>query len=109
MKATSTRLTRSRRASPASAKRRTILLNPGPVTLSERVRATLLKEDLCHREPEFAALVLDTKARLAAVYPEAGRDYEAILMTGSGTCAMEAMIQSFVPRGGKVLVIANGI
>ena len=111
MKAPSTRSTRSRPASPAkpAAARRTILLNPGPVTLSERVRASLLKEDLCHREPEFAELVLDIKRRLARVYPEAERDYEAILMTGSGTCAVEAMIQSFVPRGGKVLVIANGI
>ncbi len=97
---------------PARAKaplRRTILLNPGPVTLTERVRKSLLKEDLCHREPEFAELVLDIKRRIVRVYEEAERDYEAILMTGSGTCAVEAMISSFVPRGGKVLVLANGI
>ena len=97
---------------PARAKaapRRTILLNPGPVTLTERVRKSLLKEDLCHREPEFAELVLDIRKRLVSVYEESERDYEAILMTGSGTCAVEAMISSFVPRGGKVLVMANGI
>ncbi len=92
-----------------AAPRRTILLNPGPVTLTERVRRSLLKEDLCHREPEFAELVLDIKRRLLRVYPEAARDYEAVLMVGSGTCAVEAMIQSFVPKGGKVLVISNGI
>lgn len=92
-----------------AAPRRTILLNPGPVTLTERVRRSLLKEDLCHREPEFAELVLDIKRRLLRVYPEAERDYDAILMTGSGTCAVEAMISSFVPRGGKALVMANGI
>ncbi len=92
-----------------AAPRRTILLNPGPVTLTERVRGSLLREDLCHREPEFAELVLDIKRRLLRVYPEAERDYDAILMTGSGTCAVEAMISSFVPRGGRVLVIANGI
>ena len=74
--------------------RRTILLNPGPVTLTERVRKTLLKEDLCHREPEFAELVIDIKRRLVRVYPEAERDYEAVLMTGSGTCAVEAMISA---------------
>ena len=33
-----------------------ILLNPGPVRLSARVRAALGAPDLCHREPEFAAL-----------------------------------------------------
>jgi 2-aminoethylphosphonate-pyruvate transaminase len=92
-----------------SATRRTILMNPGPVTLTERVRQTLLTEDLCHREPEFAELMLDIKRRLVRVYPEAERDYEAVLMTGSGTCAVEAMISSFVPRDGKVLVLANGV
>ena len=33
------------------------LLNPGPVTLTERVRAALSRKDLCHREPEFAELI----------------------------------------------------
>jgi 2-aminoethylphosphonate-pyruvate transaminase len=84
-------------------------MNPGPVTLTERVRRTLLKEDLCHREPEFAELMLDIKRRLVRVYPEAERDYEAVLMTGSGTCAVEAMLSTFVPRNGKVLVLANGV
>jgi aspartate aminotransferase-like enzyme len=41
--------------------RPTILLNPGPVTMSNRVRKVFLKEDLCHREPEFAEMVLDIK------------------------------------------------
>jgi 2-aminoethylphosphonate-pyruvate transaminase len=92
-----------------SAARRTVLMNPGPVTLTERVRRTLLKEDLCHREPEFAELMLDIKRRLVRVYPEAERDFEAVLMTGSGTCAVEAMLSTFVPRDGKVLVLANGV
>jgi 2-aminoethylphosphonate-pyruvate transaminase len=92
-----------------SAVRRTILMNPGPVTLTERVRRTLLTEDLCHREPEFAELMLDIKRRLVRVYPEAERDYEAVLMTGSGTCAVEAMLSTIVPRDGKVLVLANGV
>ena len=35
-----------------------ILLNPGPVTLTERVKLAL-KEDLCHREPEFGKLQQD--------------------------------------------------
>jgi 2-aminoethylphosphonate-pyruvate transaminase len=88
---------------------RNILLNPGPVTLSERVRQSLLKEDLCHREPEFAQLMLDIKTRLLAVYPEAIDGYDAIVLTGSGTCAVEAMLSSLIPKSGKALVIANGV
>jgi 2-aminoethylphosphonate-pyruvate transaminase len=86
-----------------------ILLNPGPVTISERVRACLMKEDLCHREPEFAALVLEIKKRIANIYEGCAADYEAVLASGSGTCAVEAMLQSLAPRGGKTLVVANGV
>lgn len=88
---------------------RNILLNPGPVTLSERVRQALLKEDLCHREPEFAELMLDIKTRLVSVYPEAIANYEAIVLTGSGTCAVEAMLSSLIPKWGKALIVSNGV
>jgi 2-aminoethylphosphonate-pyruvate transaminase len=86
-----------------------ILLNPGPVTLTERVRQAMQREDLCHREPEFAELALDIKARLAKIYPEAAKDYEAILLTGSGTCAVEAMLSTLVPQDSKALVVTNGV
>ncbi|MEK8019507.1 MAG: 2-aminoethylphosphonate aminotransferase [Candidatus Parabeggiatoa sp.] len=87
----------------------TILLNPGPVTLTSLVRQAMQREDLCHREPEFAELALDIKARLAQVYPEAAKEYEAILLTGSGTCAVEAMLSTLVPQFGKALVVTNGV
>jgi 2-aminoethylphosphonate-pyruvate transaminase len=89
--------------------RPTILLNPGPVTLSERVRATLHKEDQCHREPEFTRLVLSIKDSLGRVYQGIGDDYDSIILSGSGTCAVEAMVASLLPRDGKALVIANGV
>jgi len=88
---------------------RNILLNPGPVTLTERVRQALLREDLCHREPEFAELTLDIKTRLASVYPAAASNYEAITLTGSGTCAVEAMLSTLIPDTGKALVVSNGV
>jgi len=88
--------------------RPTILLNPGPVTLSDRVRRALLHEDACHREPDFAELMLDIKRRLTRVYPAAGA-FDAIALTGSGTGAVEAMIASLAPRESKTLVLANGV
>jgi 2-aminoethylphosphonate-pyruvate transaminase len=89
--------------------RRTVLLNPGPVTLSERVRNALLREDLCHREPEFAALTLDIKARLARLYTAAEAGFEPVLLTGSGTCAVEAMLSTLAPNTARTLVVANGV
>lgn len=85
------------------------LLNPGPVTLTSRVRQSLLREDICHREPEFSALQSEIRSRLAGVYPEARSDYRAVLLTGSGTAAVEAMVGSLVPGNGLALVVANGV
>lgn len=86
-----------------------ILLNPGPVTLSDRVRNALQREDQCHREPDFAAFMLDIKKRLASVYPEAAQKFDAVVVTGSGTCAVEAMLSTFAPLNTKTLVATNGI
>lgn len=88
---------------------RRCLLNPGPVTLTEAVRGALLRPDLCHREPDYSLLQSDVRDRLTRVYDGTANDYEAVLITGSGTAAVEAMIDSIVPRHGRALVVANGV
>ncbi|MBR8302312.1 2-aminoethylphosphonate aminotransferase [Burkholderia dolosa] len=86
-----------------------LLLNPGPVTLTERVRRSLLQPDLCHRESEFFDLQDEARARLVAAYELDPAEWAAVLMTGSGTAAVESMIAALVPQGGKLLVIENGV
>ncbi|MBW7931648.1 MAG: 2-aminoethylphosphonate aminotransferase [Gammaproteobacteria bacterium] len=93
----------------ATAGDRQVLLNPGPVTLSDTVRAALGRGDWCHREPEFAALARSINARLAGVHPALQDDYDAVLLTGSGTAAVEGMLASFAPRRRTTLVLANGV
>lgn len=88
---------------------RTILLNPGPVTLTGRVRSALARGDWCHREPEFAALVREINAGIARVHPDLSGEYESAILTGSGTAAVEAMLASFAPDRRRTLVIANGV
>jgi len=87
----------------------TILLNPGPVTLTDRVRSAMCKADWCHREPEFAALTQSINSRLAGVYDATEDGYASVLLTGSGTLAVEAMLSSFAPVKGRTLVVANGV
>jgi 2-aminoethylphosphonate-pyruvate transaminase len=84
------------------------LLNPGPVTLTPRVRAALTRPDLCHREAEFAELQLSVRGRLERLY-DGATEHVAILLTGSGTAAVEAMVGSVVPKDGYALVAANGV
>ncbi|WP_334045332.1 2-aminoethylphosphonate aminotransferase [Burkholderia cepacia] len=86
-----------------------LLLNPGPVTLTERVRRSLLQPDLCHRESEFFDLQDEARARLVAAYELDPAEWTAALMTGSGTAAVESMIAALVPQDGKLLVIENGV
>jgi 2-aminoethylphosphonate-pyruvate transaminase len=86
-----------------------LLLNPGPVTLSERVRGSLLQPDLCHRESEFFDLQDEARSRLLAVYGLNPAEWTAVLMTGSGTAAVESMMASLVPEGGRVLIVENGV
>jgi Serine-pyruvate aminotransferase/archaeal aspartate aminotransferase len=94
--------------SPA-APPRPLLLNPGPVTLSERVRASLLLPDLCHREPEFFELQREIRMRLLQVYGLAGGEWAAVPLSGSGTAAVEAMLSSLIPAHGRLLVLENGV
>ena len=84
------------------------LLNPGPVTLTARVRAAMTRPDLCHREPEFEALQFEIRDGLTRVYPEAAATHTAVLLTGSGTSAVETMVGSLVPRSGRAVVAVNG-
>ena len=82
------------------------LLNPGPVSMTERVRRALASEDVCHREPEFKELVGRVRERLSAVYGEKG--FTPVLLGGSGTAAVEAML-SLVAKDETSLVVANGV
>lgn len=86
-----------------------LLLNPGPVTLSERVRKSLLQTDLCHREGEFFDLQDEARRRLLGIYALDPAAWSAVLMTGSGTAAVESMIAGLVPEQGKLLIVQNGV
>ena len=86
-----------------------LLLNPGPVTLTERVRRSLLQPDLCHRESEFFDLQDEARQRLLDVYALDAAVWSAALITASGTGAVESMIASLVPVEGRVLVVDNGV
>ena len=85
-----------------------ILLNPGPVNVSPRVREALARDDLCHREPECEELLARIRARLLAAFAPAG-GFTAVLLTGSGTAALEMAVTSVLSERGRLVVVANGV
>ncbi len=88
---------------------RSILLNPGPVSLSEGVRRAVAKMDLCHREPEYFELQDEVIHGLLDIYQCDPALWTAVLVGGSGTSAMEAMLASLLPFDANVLVLENGV
>ena len=84
------------------------LFTPGPLTTSDSVKKAMLR-DLGSRDGEFIDGVRDIRERLlklAGVSQPEG--WEAVLMQGSGTFAIESVISSITPPEGKWLVIING-
>jgi len=88
---------------------RNILLNPGPVSLSEKVRRAAVAVDLCHREAEYFELQDRIRSRLLDIYGLDHAHWRAVLLGGSGTAAVEAMLSSLVARDGRLLIIENGV
>ncbi|MCE3224123.1 MAG: phnW [Nitrospira sp.] len=87
-----------------------ILLNPGPVNVSERVRRALMRPDICHRESEFSDLLSRIQQKLLTAFvPGAEADYVAVVLTGSGTAAVESAVMSCLPTGKRMLVLNNGV
>src|SRR6185503_12436249 len=81
-----------------------LLLTPGPLSTSPTVRAAMLR-DWCTWDDDYNLGVVtpirEALVKLASVTkPE---DYTAVLMQGSGTFSVEAMIGSTLPQDGKLL------
>ena len=83
------------------------LLTPGPLTTSIEVKRAMLR-DWGSWDEDFRALTADLRRRLLALLGDGADAYECIPMQGSGTFGVEAMLGSFLPRDGKILVLSNG-
>ena len=84
-----------------------ILFTPGPLTTSRTVKQAMLR-DLGSRDFEFIEVIKDICQRLLDIGGVQKEDYEAILLQGSGTYGLEAVVSSTIPPDGKILVIING-
>lgn len=85
-----------------------LLFTPGPLTTSSSVKRAMLR-DLGSRDSEFIETVARVHRALLAVAGVSQQDgYESILLQGSGTYALEAVVGCALPRDGKLLVVTNG-
>lgn len=82
------------------------LLTPGPLTTSPTVKQAML-HDLGSRDARFIAINRQVRERLVEIVGGTG-SHVCVPLQGSGTFVVEAMISTFLPASGKLLVLVNG-
>lgn len=85
--------------------RKTRLYTPGPTPLLPAAQFAMAAADMHHRTPEFRALFQKVLAQLKVFV---GTQNDVLLLSSSGTGAMEASVSNLTSPGDKVLVLTAG-
>jgi aspartate aminotransferase-like enzyme len=81
-----------------------LLMLPGPVPMPERVRAAMVRQAINHRGAEFGEVYADAVRVLKALF---GTEHDLMVVSGSGTAAMEAAIANFGANK-RIACLQNG-
>jgi aspartate aminotransferase-like enzyme len=85
--------------------RKTRLYTPGPTPLLPAAQFAMAAADMHHRTPEFRALYQKVLAQLKVFV---GTKNDVILLSSSGTGAMEAAVSNLTSPGDRTLVLTAG-
>jgi len=81
------------------------LLTPGPTQVPEGALRAMARPIRHHRTEEFRRLLAEVLEGLKYVFQT---QHDVLVLTSSGTGAMEAAVASVIPRGGKAIVLESG-
>jgi aspartate aminotransferase-like enzyme len=85
--------------------RKEYLFTPGPTPVPSRIAAVQTEDMIFHRRKDY----YDVYERIVDnLRPFLGTDQPIIMITGSGTSAMEAAVANVVSPGDKVVVVRGG-
>lgn len=82
-----------------------MLMIPGPTPVPEQALLALSKHPIGHRSGDFSKIMEEVTANLKWLHQTQN---DVLILTASGTGAMEAGIINFLSRGEKVLCGCNG-
>lgn len=85
--------------------RKTRLFTPGPTPLLPAAQFAMAAADIHHRTPEFRALYTRVLAQLKDFV---GTKNDVLILSSSGTGAMEASVSNLTSPGDRVLVLSSG-
>lgn len=81
------------------------LLTPGPTPIPDEVRSAMAEAIVHHRTPQFSKIFNEVREGLKVLF---GTVSDVLVLTASGTGAMEAAVTNLFSPGEKVLVINGG-
>ena len=84
---------------------KTRLFTPGPTMIPEEVRFELAKETIHHRKDDFKKIFGSLSKKLKELF---GTKNDVLVLTSSGTGAMQAAVSNLFSPKEKVLVIVGG-
>jgi aspartate aminotransferase-like enzyme len=82
-----------------------MLMIPGPTPVPESALLALAKQPIGHRSREFSIMMAEVTANLKWLHQTQN---DVLMITGSGTAAMEAAMINFLSPGNRILVGCNG-
>jgi aspartate aminotransferase-like enzyme len=82
------------------------LMTPGPTEVPESARLAMARQVIHHRTAEFRAVFAEVLVGLKYVFQT---ENDVLVLTSSGTGAMEAAVVNLVPPGGKAIVLESGV
>lgn len=81
------------------------LRTPGPTPVPKRVQQAMMQPMVDHRSPQFSQLFLETSHRLRPIF---GTKQDVLIITGSGTSALEAAVVNLTQPDDDVAVVVTG-
>lgn len=84
---------------------RPLLLIPGPVRTSDRVREAMAREMITHRGPEFEGVYRECQDLLRPLF---GTTNDLVFLGGTGTAGMETAVSNTVTPEDTVVCVENG-
>jgi len=91
---------------PENRQGRRVLFTPGPLTTTRSVKQAML-DDIGSWDTDCIRLVAEIRSEVLKLCG-ARSDLTCTLLQGSGSYAVESILGSSIPRGGKLLILSNG-
>ena len=85
-----------------------LLLTPGPLTTSDSVKETMMTDWCTWDEDYNLHIVQALREELLGIATQTPAEYTSVLLQGSGTYCVEAVIGATISKKDKLLICSNG-